>query len=183
MFGIQLRNSFDPAGPDHAPSLPGSAAGPSSPSMLPNPVKSHVIAARGLQFTTLFIEIWMRIAYTDYAGQAGGSRETAMLPAHTYYLRRENMGKIVKFLLQAVLCLILLGMVIGLMEQVGGVLIVIVVIVGVFAVIGKKSSDKSSQPNLETNQEPKKPIATPVPEPVKKAADDKMEKLHVDMEE
>ena len=93
------------------------------------------------------------------------------------------MGKIVKFLLQAVLCLILLGMVIGLMEQVGGVLIVIVVIVGVFAVIGKKSSDKSSQPNLETNQEPKKPIATPVPEPVKKAADDKMEKLHVDMEE
>lgn len=81
------------------------------------------------------------------------------------------MGKIIKFLLAAILCVFLLGMVIGLIEQYGGVLLVIAIVVGVLALLGSNSSDQSSQ----ANQEP--------PESVKKAADDKIDKLHVDMED
>ncbi len=93
------------------------------------------------------------------------------------------MGKIIKFLLTAILCLFLLGMVMGLVEQFGGVLIAIAAIGAVVVVVGKKSSDKSSQSNLEAKQEPPKPITAPAPEPVKKAEDDKIEKLHVDIED
>lgn len=85
------------------------------------------------------------------------------------------MGKIVKFLLTAILCLFLLGMVMELIAQFGGVLIVIVAVGVVLAVIGKNSSEKSSP----VEQVPPKPA----PEPVKKAEDDKIEKLHVDMED
>ena len=67
------------------------------------------------------------------------------------------MGKIIKFLLTAILCLFLLGMVMGLVEQFGGVLIAIAAIGAVVVVVGKKSSDKSSQSNLEAKQEPPKP--------------------------
>lgn len=93
------------------------------------------------------------------------------------------MGKVIKFLLTAILCLFLLGMVIGFIEQFGGVLIVIAVIVVIFAVIGKSASNQSSQPGPEAQQEPPKPITPPAPEPVKRAEDDKIEKLHVDMED
>lgn len=47
------------------------------------------------------------------------------------------MGKIIKFLLTAILCLFLLGMVMGLVEQFGGVLIAIAAIGAVVVVVGK----------------------------------------------
>lgn len=88
------------------------------------------------------------------------------------------MGKVIKFILAAILFLFALGMVMGLIEQFGGILIVVVVIGVVLVVIGKASS-KSSQPTPEAKQEPPKPA----PEPAKKTEKDEIEKLHVDMED
>lgn len=82
------------------------------------------------------------------------------------------MGKVIKFLLTAILCLFLLGMVIGFIERFSGVLITIGVIVGVLVLIGMITPDPSSQPGPEAKQEPPK-----------RAEDDKIEKLHVDMED
>ena len=123
------------------------------------------------------------MTYTNYASQADEAWKPEMLPAYIDYLRRKNMGKIIKFFLTAILCLFLLGMVIGFIEQFGCILIVIVVIIGVLGAIGKISSNQSSQPNLEAEQKPSKPIPPPAPTPVKRTEDDKIEKLHVDIED
>lgn len=92
------------------------------------------------------------------------------------------MGKIVKFFLKVILFLFILGIVMGLIEQFGGILIAIVAIVAVVAVV-TKSSNKSSQSTPA--QEPPKPAPAPAPapEPVKKAEKDEIEKLYVDMED
>lgn len=72
------------------------------------------------------------------------------------------MGKIVKFLLKAVLFLFIIGIAVGLIEQFGGALIVVVVIVAVFAAVGKSSRK---------------------PKTAKKPEEDEIEKLHVEMED
>lgn len=84
------------------------------------------------------------------------------------------MGKIVKFLLKAFLFLVILWLAIGLIEQVGSILIVILIVVAIAVALGN-SSHKSYQPT--------KPAAPPAPEPVKTAEKDEIEKLHVDMED
>lgn len=76
------------------------------------------------------------------------------------------MGKMVKFILIAFLFLFVLGMVIELIEQFGGVLIPIVIVVAVLAVVGK-FSPKSTQ----SNQKPPKPKKN------------KMETLDVELED